>query len=809
MKGILKGTSVESSIGRHELDSTGSAVGVVRMDVEKSYTGVGELLQKYINDADQTAWEEIKSRIDYTYENIDLALTLLDTETGFSREIRSRLEKGLKLLFKPNLVSISNIVPYIHGPGLGSNACTEWSFVAAVMRWFHDKLGISYHQMCLGEAATTMSGAAALYTILKADNEPVTTEATIEGRSGDFYGGWGFYFVRRYLSEHLDRAAEDDPMKGFEESVAGTYIPPGHVIDKLMVYDLNRISDDVTKGRDVEVSDGVNFKSIILHKVVVGGDPNDPEDMKAYPGCILINLPKLKVHIQALFTNVIKNLGIGLYPMQAARTDSCQWEYAQPYTPVPGMKAGLPHQVWVPEMDYETCLPKRDADGNYIVKKTGGLTATMIDIIKAVADQNIFMVNIVDALEPTNVDHTGSGLGLRQPEGLIFAGLDPVATDYLCARYIFSNVRLKEAHESGLDDGSGGRFPQAVPIAVVEGSNIVTRPGLDCPLARDICFKVAEERGLGTRTYYVVGHDSMTDTPLASLQGRLGRVENRTFSSIITTALYTAAFKIPWDMQRTFFGYLEAVDQLAGSSLKKEFLDAFDEDGDGIVTYEEKGKKGIYGPGMLLGGINVSMMGAGELEQVRVNYAAMANHLKYTYPEWNREGLDLFKEYYSGTVAMMAYMMSLSDVETQDNFISGLTWGKGKWPSFQQAAQARISQAIYGLGFPSRIGFPSLYYTVFRYADLTQNGRRYIGPQRLSPDEEAAAKYIKEVLSGQAEPLDFTLYVPPGYARMDEFDTPNVEETSDPARILTAVFNGGKIVWPDLKITDVQTDITP
>ncbi|MBW2092775.1 MAG: DUF362 domain-containing protein, partial [Deltaproteobacteria bacterium] len=692
-------------------------------------------------------------------------------------------------------------------PGLGSDACTEWTFVAAVMRWFHDKLGISYHLMSLGEAATTMSGTAALYSTLKADTVPVTTEAAIEGRSGDFYGGWGFYFVRKYLAELLGQDADDDPMQGFEESVAGTYIPPGHVTDKLMVYDLNRISDDPTKGRDVEVSDGINFKSIILHKVVVGGDANDPEDMKAYPGCILINLPRIKVHTQALFTNVIKNLGIGLYPMEAARSEGCQWEYSQPYTPIPGMKGGVPHQIWIPEMDYQTCMPKRDSNGDYIVKKTGGLTATMIDIIKAVVEQDIFMVNIVDAIEAINLDHMGTGLGQRHPEGLVFAGLDPVASDHLCARYTFSNVGLKEAHEAGLDDGTGGYFPQAVPVPVLEGDNIVTKPDYDCPLARSICLKSAEERGLGSREYYVIGHDSITDTPLASLKGRLGRVENGRFASVFTNCFYFGVHKIPWDIQRTFFGYLEAVDKLTGSSLKREFLDAFDEDGDGVVTFEEKGKKGIFGPGMLLGGINVSMMGGDELDQVRVNFAAMANQLKYAYPEWNEEGHDVYKETFYGSVAILAFMMSQSEVENQDIFVPTLTWGKGKWPSYELAAFLRIGQTIYGVGFPASFGFRSLYYTALRYADLTQNDRRYVGPFRTIPKEDAADTYVKNVLSGQAEPLDFTLYVPPGYGRAGTSNIPNVEETSDPTKILTAKFAGGKIIWPDLRLADVQTDV--
>ncbi|MCP4226843.1 MAG: DUF362 domain-containing protein, partial [Actinomycetia bacterium] len=168
--------------------------------------------------------------------------------------------------------------------------------------------GVSYHQMALGEAATSMPGIVHSLSRLNPEGRTVTTEAAMEGKVGGFYAGWGFYFARKYLAEALEPGASDDPMRGYEESLAGTYIPPGLVSDRLMLYDLNRLDDDPTKGRDLEVPDGINFDSIVLHKAVVGGDPNDAEDMKAYPGCILVNVPKLKVHNVTLLTSVIKNL---------------------------------------------------------------------------------------------------------------------------------------------------------------------------------------------------------------------------------------------------------------------------------------------------------------------------------------------------------------------------------------------------------------------------------------------------------------------------------------------------------------------
>jgi len=192
----LKTMVIDSPIGKQQVDSSGAPIGVVRMDVEQSYAGVGELLKEYINDSDQEAWEKIKAKIDYTYKGLDLALSSLEEETSFGLKMNSRLEKGQKLLFKPNLVNPANIDPQTHGPDAGHTACTEWAFIAALMRWFHDKMGVSYHQMSLGEAATAMTASAAQYSIINPEKKTITTEAVMEGRSGDFYGGWGFYFAR-------------------------------------------------------------------------------------------------------------------------------------------------------------------------------------------------------------------------------------------------------------------------------------------------------------------------------------------------------------------------------------------------------------------------------------------------------------------------------------------------------------------------------------------------------------------------------------------------------------------------------------
>jgi hypothetical protein len=788
---------VESPLGKRLPDSAGSPVGVVRVDPGKSYAGVGALLQQVINASSEEAWDAIKAKIDYTFESLELALKPLREHTGLEEEIKRRLNKGQKMLFKPNLVNPMNIDFQTHGPGLGSSACTEWPFIAALMRWFHERLGVRYHQMALGEAATSISAMAGLFSLMNPEGKAITPEAVIEGKSDDYYFGWGFYFVRKYLAE-CGFEPGDDPMRGFEASVSGAYAPPGKVDHELRVYDLNRISDDPQKGREVNVPGGVNFPSITLHKAVIGGDPADAADREAYPGCILVNVPKFKVHIQALFTNVIKNLGIGLYPMQFSRTGDCCWEYSNPHHAIPGMKGGIPHEVWVADMDMETCLPKLDRLGKPIVRKTGGLTATMIDINKAVQNQDIFMIHVVDGIEATNLDHQGTELAIKTAEGMIFAGLDPVATDLLCARYMFSNVPMKEALESEIDDGAGGRFPQAVPVPVLEGRNIVTAAGYDCPLARYNCFAQAEARGLGARTYHALGWDMVAHSPIVSVDGHLGSVKDGIFIDIVTKTLFFDCLKFFWDLQKTALGYFSACDELTGSSLKKDLLAAFDEDGDGIVRYDETGKKGIASLLLHQGGYMVSCLATDPFAVFSARAKTEAKILKLGSPQRNPHGYDYLQEYSFGSVCMMAYRMSQMETESPDLFVPGMSWGRGKWPSFQAAQFIGTGTSLYGQDFPLQIAYPSLYGSALFYADLTQNEGKYVGASGGQMTSEPILHYLTEMQKGGAKPLDFVFHVPPGFDKIGGASLPNVVATEDPARVLTVWFRGGAEVWGKL-----------
>jgi hypothetical protein len=485
--------------------------------------------------------------------------------------------------------------------------------------------------------------------------------------------------------------------------------------------------------------------------------------------------------------------------MQYSEAGDHKWDYSIPHdTTVPGIKGGIPHQVWEAEIDHRTGLPKRGDDMNYLVKKTGGIDATMIDIIKAVMSQDIFMMHVVDGIEAINIDHQGINLGEKVPEGMVFASLDPVAADNLCARYMFSNVPLHEALEVALDGGTDGGFPQKVPLPALEDGQIVTKMGYDCPLARNKCFASSEKRGLGTREYYVTGFDSVTGSQLVSLQGHLGCIADAGFSDLITETLYYDTFKVPWDLQRTTFSYLKAVDELEGTSLHKQLIKDFDENGDGILSYDEFGKKGIFGLYLHAAGKMLSMVGTEEHGYLKGRFEAFAKLFKYSSQDYNADGHDASKEFMMSSACSAAYRISRLEMDIPDPFVPGLICGNGNWPSYQLARFFQTGVMLYGDGYPNAVSIPSLYTSALFYADLVQNDGKYAGKSRTQPDQEAPNRYMADISAGKIRPLDFTMYVPPGYDDLSGASIPNTEATEDPSMVFTVRFSGGKEVWPDI-----------
>ncbi|MDD1724803.1 MAG: DUF362 domain-containing protein, partial [Methanospirillum sp.] len=572
---------VDSDLGNIRIDHEGSPVSACRMEISKAYTGVPALLRKVIDNQDEGAWKEIGTRIDYIYTNLNIALTLLNNETKFIDKVKSDLKSGKKLFFKPNLVSPIAINYHSHDEGVGARICTDWTFLAALMRWFHDTLDISYHQMSMGEGSASCGLMAAMYS--KGTGKAITPEAVFEGKSGALFGGWGFYFIRRYLSDRHPSSHTDNPMNGYEDSVAGRYVPPGQATDRLMVYDLNNLNDDPKRGRTVPVKDGACYKNITLHKVIIGGDPGDRADMKDYPGSVMVNVPKLKIHLQDLITNATKNLGIGLYPMECSsgKPGDTKWLYATPDTPVPTLKSKLPHCRRIVLMDDNTHLPVINQKGEYSITITPGMAGTQVDVIRATQDQGVFILHVVDAIDTINISHDDE-TAVRIPEGFVWTSLDCVALDLLCARYCFKTVPMKEELKLKEENGWNTEFVHHVPVAKVEGKNIITTGGYDSPLSRYNLFSYAESRGIGRQLYYVTGLDCVTGTPLASLNGHLGRIEKSVFRELMTTTMYYNPGCMLWDMQETLLSYAKAHDNLVHSAEKfyDEFMDRFDENHD-------------------------------------------------------------------------------------------------------------------------------------------------------------------------------------------------------------------------------------
>lgn len=793
---------VTTPVGKRQLDSKGSAIGAVRMNPELAYSCIPALLKEVIDKESEAAWDEIRTRIDYMYSGLTCALNVLDDEVAFSPDIMARVKMGQKLLFKPNIVFPTYIDHITHGPG-NVGACTPWPFVAALMRWFHDKLGVAYHQMSLGEAGTGVTPIAGAYTLYVAGKQVVTPEAVIEGKWEGGYGGWGFYFVRRYLAYTHASDHSDDPMKGYEDSVTGICLPPGQAGGKLMVYDLNRIEDDGSNGRDVPVAHGINFKSITFHKAVIGGNPGNPEDLKAWPGCVLVNVPRLKIHNLDLLTSAIKNLGIGLYPMAAKfghHKVGTQWKYAGPNKSIPGVKSGIPHTVWIPEIDEDTGMPRQDKNGEVLLQKTGGLSATIADAVEAVKDQNILMFHVVDAIEPTNRFHTGP-MVTPIPEGYAFAARDPVALDLLCARYLFTTVPMAETEAIQKEKKLPTSFLQRVPIPRADRNGIVTEEGFDSPISRYMGFKHCQERGLGQQDYYVVGRDEWQGGSLASVGGRLGRVKAGKFSELLTKEMYFSALMPLWDLQATMLAYAEANDTVTGTSYKQAILHEFDENGDGIIDYDEKGRGRnliFIAHSLRLPAVNVD-----NSERLRIRFLLAAVPLRCMNKEWNTKGYHFESWNMFNSAVTASVGMAQASIETTDPFVPGMVWGNGKWPSIQFAQHRHICTRIYGSDFPNSFDImTTLYGLAFQYADLKWNQGTYVVGGTGSGGADELNRYHRDMEQG-ASRLPFTLYVPPTYGKTRGKNIPNVEETNDPGLIFTASFNEELEVWRELSLLSI------
>jgi hypothetical protein len=417
----------------------------------------------------------------------------------------------------------------------------------------------------------------------------------------------------------------------------------------------------------------------------------------------------------------------------------------------------------------------------------------MVDIVKAVQSQGVFWVHVVDAIEPVNIRHDGYPVSVKVPEGYAFAALDPVALDLFCARYLFKMVDMGEARRAQREKGLKTDFLQRVPLPAVEGSNLVTVEGYDSPIPRSDLFRCAEERGIGQQDYHVIGLDRGTQAPLASLQGHLGRIEGDRFVELFTQNLYYCGTKILWDLQETVLQYARANDRLTGSSYYDRFLKAFDENGDGVIDYDEMGRNGFWHPMMRVLAGTYQARGKNPSGLLQSSFRTLSQILKFGSPHWNPQGHDFAKDWVLVRACWVALGMSRIPEERKDPFFPSLTWGKGKWPSLQFAEYALGATSIYGPEFPKKANMLSLYGYAFQHADRKMNGGKYTG-RTPAPNPEAIQNYREDMARGQS-PMDFTLFVPKGYGNLNGTRLPNIQETEDPDKVFTASFAQGREVW--------------
>ncbi|MBW1861282.1 MAG: DUF362 domain-containing protein [Deltaproteobacteria bacterium] len=654
-----------------------SLIGAVRLTPESSYVGVPDLLEKYIKEKDEAAWREIREKINYTYSGLSVALRPVVRKDNFKDKIVAEIKAGKKLFFKPNLVNprtLDLVGDGTPGSKIGIFSCTDWAFVAALMRFFHDEFGILYYQMAIGDAGVSMPCYSGL---LKCPPEALI-EGTPYGVNADYWVGWPFYFVRKYLAETTTPYdSKDDPQNGYMDSIKGNYVTPGQatIQGKLMIYDLNN-AEWFDRGRRVDVPDGGdNHKEgIVIHKAIVG----DPDDLGNYPGCILINASKLKVHSATIFTCAIKNLGMGGWPMSAGHDSNVKttdWLYSYPPASPPGLKAVYHDKWYVVEVNDEG-MPLKITD-----KPNMGLDGTMVDMNLAIKGQVPYVLHVVSAVNVIDIEQFGTGSVARQ-EGLILASTNPIALDMLCARYMFKNVPG--------DPIFPDKFARTVPLPRYDKTSgaIVTDIGVDERVLRSRLFDYAARRGLGGLSYYVEGRDETTtvSSPLVSKNGHFGRIEEGRFVEIMTDHLYFHQGGSLWDLQPSVLAYAQATDQLSGSNYYDEFM-ALDEDQDGIIDDRERGRNGLSNCTVVLPGIGLSLIGKGEVEHgVFFIYSRL---LKYADPAWNVGNVDSLRVFVDSMTFPVAWRMATDKEKKGEDPFFGIPYGavdgKPRWPSLQFA----------------------------------------------------------------------------------------------------------------------------
>jgi hypothetical protein len=184
---------------------------------------------------------------------------------------------------------------------------------------------------------------------------------------------------------------------------------------------------------------------------------------------------------------------------------------------------------------------------------------------------------------------------------------------------------------------------------------------------------------------------------------------------------------------------------------------------------------------------------SGNYGMLKGNFYNAVNIGKHSNKKWNPDGHDFAREFTLMTIAHHAYEMSKS--ETINLIHLYQEWnGDRPLPSWS-LQNGHVLQYAVRCTLTRTVSINSLYGLAFCYADKTENNGKYTGSvDQMKSDPQALHSYFLALDTG-ADPLSFTFYVPSGYRNLGDLNLPNVEETSDPEKILTAEFNHGKEKW--------------
>ena len=105
------------------------------------------------------------------------------------------------------------------------------------------------------------------------------------------------------------------------------------------------------------------------------------------------------------------------------------------------------------------------------------------------------------------------------------------------------------------------------------------------------------------------------------------------------------------------------MDDLEGTKVKNEFLKNYDENGDGIISYEEFGKKGTISVYLYVSGNYVSSMGKEELGYLKGYFELISRMFKYSDKKYNTSNDDATQDFLFTSACSAALAISELNME--------------------------------------------------------------------------------------------------------------------------------------------------